>query len=110
VGNETWSSLMEREVEPPGVNNPPHGGLYGQDGHSGAGKQGGIGTMPVPADITIGNATLDDGNTVVVDVSAVAQDPSFADPLVIMVKATLFQNSQQVVESPWLEVNTTGTQ
>lgn len=110
VGNETWSVLMERDPEPPGTNNGPHGGLYHAHGGSGLAKQGGAGSMPVPADITIGEATLEDGNTVVADVYAQARDPQYPEPLVVMVKATLYQNQQQVTESGWTEVNSSGAQ
>jgi hypothetical protein len=46
VGNATWAALMEREAVPPGVNNPPHGGLY--PAHDQGGDQASQHAEPAP--------------------------------------------------------------
>jgi hypothetical protein len=66
--------------------------------------------MPVPANITISQPWLEDGNTVVVDVDAQPRDSAYPSPLVVMVKATLYQQQQEVADSAWVELSSNGTQ
>src|SRR5258708_2606961 len=90
VGNESWAALLERDPEPPGVNNGPHGGLvYPPTPHAEPPLRiHGVGTMPEPAELTFVSDATFDGDTVSVDLAIAEKGPG--SDLVLSVWAELY--------------------
>ena len=106
VGNQTWAALMERDPEPPGVNNGSHGGLYPPQPHAApAPTIPGAGWVPEPAQLMFTSAPAFDSNEVQVDLDVQSDFQNLA----IVVWAELVQNGEQI-ESARADVRSTGTQ
>ena len=105
VGNETWSALMQRDREPPGVNNPPHGGLNPQP-HAGHAPQiHGAGWMPEPAQLTFTSGPAFDGDAITIDLDVLS-----TGNLAVSVWAELYQNNALVGAEHLVDVINGGRQ